>query len=60
MKFDNGVFDEAVMKHASHLLFQFEDSLETANILTQSYLKNNSGFDLAGYLEELGKLNPKT
>lgn len=46
---------EAVIKHASHLLFRLEDSLETAKILTQHLQRDEAGISMKEYLERIGR-----
>lgn len=55
-KIDPDIFKEAVIKHASHILFQMESTLETAKILTQNILKEGAPFDLKGYLKRLSEV----
>ena len=56
MKIDVKIFEEAVIKHASAVLFRMEDSLEVAKILTNNLVKENSVFNFEEYFNGLEKV----
>lgn len=53
----NDIFAEAVIRHASNLVFQMEDSLETAKILVHSVESGSGTFSFSDYLENLQRVN---
>lgn len=50
------IFREAVVKHASNLIFRMEDSLEVAKILGHTLLREGRAFNFANYLADLDKV----
>lgn len=55
---DMDSFNEAVIKHCSHILFKLEDSLEAAKMLSSEYGRNNMPFSLKKYFNDISKINP--
>lgn len=53
------VFKEAVVKHASHLIYRLEDPLETAKILAHNLLRENRAFSFIDYLTNLDNVTFK-
>ena len=47
------IFDEAIIRHASSLLFRMEDSLEVAKILAHTLVKENGTFSFKDYYNNL-------
>lgn len=52
-KVDREIFGEAVIRHASSLLFRLEDSLEVAKILAHTLVKENRTFSFKDYYHNL-------
>jgi predicted Zn-dependent peptidase len=56
-KISREIFDEAVVKHASNVLFRMEDTCEIAKILSQNLLRNKQDFSLVEYFRSLDKVD---
>lgn len=50
---DREIFNEAVIRHASSLLFRMEDSLEVAKIFAHNLVKENTTFSFKDYYHNL-------
>ncbi len=56
-KVDREIFNEAVIRHASSLLFRMEDSLEVAKILAHTLVKKNRTFSFKDYYHNLENIS---
>jgi len=53
MRFDADIFNEALIRHASHLLFRMEDSLEVSKILAHTLVREGQAFSFEEYFRSL-------